>query len=97
MEWMEGCGERDLVTRVGKADSIRHMPIHGFKTVSLLPRLPGAGHEVIVQAMRGRHIAGISGVNKVLGDPPRLITKAAIEICNPRPRFLQPVMVQVDR
>src|SRR5205085_433621 len=33
----------------------------------------------------------------MLGNPPWLITKAAIEICNPRPRFLQPIMIDLDR
>src|SRR5438477_12822566 len=47
--------------------------------------------------MGSPHIAGISRVDEVLGDPPWLITKAAIEICNPRPRVLQPIMVHVDR
>src|SRR5438067_13494638 len=47
--------------------------------------------------MRSPHIAGISRVDKMLGNPPWLITKAAIEICNPRPRFLQTIMIDLDR
>src|SRR5260370_36553145 len=61
---IEGIAEKEFAITVRQSAENRHMLIDGFKTVYLLPRLPGAGHEVIVQAMRGRHIAGISGVNK---------------------------------
>src|SRR5207248_1906778 len=33
----------------------------------------------------------------MLGDPPRLVTGAGIEICNPIRRFLRPIMFDVDR
>src|SRR5438046_10542751 len=47
--------------------------------------------------MRSRHIAGIPRVDEMLGDPPRLVTGAGIEICNPIRRFLRPIMFDVDR
>src|SRR5438094_10600164 len=47
--------------------------------------------------MRSRHITGISPVDEMLVDPPRLVTGAGIELCNPIRRFLRPIMFDVDR
>ena len=57
-----------------------HMFVNGFQSADFLARSHGSIHEVIVQAVRSRCLAVCRRCGQMLRNPPRLVTKLAIEV-----------------